>query len=68
MDDAKMLEVARQAAATAQKLGAQQVAANAYRSREVEVQWRDGRLEKLFEADATLLPAGAPEPKKAAAP
>jgi PmbA protein len=50
MDDAKMLEVARQAAATAQKLGAQQVAANAYRSREVEVQWRDGRLEKLFEA------------------
>ena len=45
-----MMELARQAVATAQKKGAQQVAATGYRSRDVQVDWRDGRLEKLHEA------------------
>ncbi|MBI5544647.1 MAG: TldD/PmbA family protein [Deltaproteobacteria bacterium] len=46
----KMLEVARQAVAVAQKKGAQQAAANAYRAREVSVEWRDGKVDRLNEA------------------
>src|SRR5512136_1226616 len=42
-----MLEVARQAAALARKAGAQEAAAVGERVREVSVDWRDGKLEKL---------------------
>jgi PmbA protein len=45
-----MLDAARGAAAQARKAGAQEAAAGAYRSRRVEVEWRDGRLEKVSEA------------------
>lgn len=45
-----MHEVAAFAIESAQNAGAQQVAASAYRTRDVEVQWRDGRLEKVTEA------------------
>lgn len=50
MPEMKMIDVARQAVALAQKKGAQQVAANAYRAREVSVEWRDGRVDRLHEA------------------
>jgi PmbA protein len=55
METPKMLELARQAAATAQKKGAQQVAVTAYRSRDLSVEWRDGRLETLNEATTSGL-------------
>ncbi len=42
-----MLEVARSAAAVARKAGAQEAAATAARAREVSVDWRDGKVEKL---------------------
>jgi PmbA protein len=42
-----MLEVARRAAALAAKAGAQEAAAVAGRAREVSVDWRDGKVEKL---------------------
>jgi PmbA protein len=42
-----MLEVARSAAALARKAGAQEAAAAANRTREVSVDWRDGKVEKL---------------------
>jgi len=45
-----MLEIARRAVATALKQGASEAAANAYSAREVEVAWRDGKLEKIAEA------------------
>src|SRR5512142_1983925 len=45
-----MLDVAKNAAALAQKRGAREAAAGAYRVRNVEVQWRDGKLEKVSEA------------------
>ena len=45
-----MLELAGKAVELAQKYGAQQAAAGAYRVRDVQVQWRDGQLEKLVEA------------------
>ena len=45
-----MLEVAKNAAALAQRKGAREAAAGAYRVRNVEVQWRDGKLEKVTEA------------------
>jgi PmbA protein len=45
-----MLEVARSAAALARKAGAQEAAAQAGRSREVSVDWRDGQVEKLSDA------------------
>ncbi len=45
-----MLDVAKNAAALAQKKGAREAAAGAYRVRNVEVQWRDGKLEKVSEA------------------
>ncbi len=43
-------EIARAAAALARKAGAQQAAAGAYRSRRVDVEWRDGRIENVSEA------------------
>jgi PmbA protein len=46
-----MLEVARSAAMLARKAGAHEAAAMASRSREVSVDWRDGKVEKL--ADTT---------------
>ncbi|MFL5261986.1 MAG: TldD/PmbA family protein [Anaeromyxobacteraceae bacterium] len=48
--NASMLEVAQGAVALARKHGANEVAAGAYRVRGVEVQWRDGKLEKISEA------------------
>ncbi|HEY3445858.1 MAG TPA: TldD/PmbA family protein [Myxococcales bacterium] len=51
----KMLEVARRAVQSAQKKGAQQAAANAYRSREVSVEWRDGKVDRLHEATSAGL-------------
>jgi PmbA protein len=45
-----MLEVARQVVALARKKGAQEAAAASSRSREVDVTWRDGKLEKVSEA------------------
>ena len=43
-------EIARAAVALAQRAGAQQAAAGAYRSRQVDVEWRDGRIENVSEA------------------
>jgi PmbA protein len=45
-----LLEITRDAAALARRHGAQEVSAGAYRARQVEVAWRDGRLEKVAEA------------------
>ena len=45
-----MLDVAKNAAALAQRCGARDAAAGAYRVRNVEVQWRDGKVEKVSEA------------------
>ncbi|QRN94277.1 TldD/PmbA family protein [Archangium violaceum] len=45
-----LAEVARQAVELAKKQGASEAAANASRAREVEVQWRDGQLDKISEA------------------
>ena len=42
-----MLEVARRAAALAKQAGAKEAAAVAGRAREVSVDWRDGKVEKL---------------------
>lgn len=49
-NSADLLETARGVVALAKKKGAQGVAANAYRVRDVDVEWRDGRLEKITEA------------------
>jgi PmbA protein len=46
----ELADVARQAVDLARQKGASEAAANASRSREVQVQWRDGRLEKISEA------------------
>lgn len=48
--DQGMLETARSAVASAQKRGAREVAASVSRDREVSVDWRDGKLEKIAEA------------------
>jgi PmbA protein len=45
-----LLQVTRQAAELALRKGANEVAAGAYRARQVEVAWRDGKLEKVTEA------------------
>jgi PmbA protein len=45
-----LLEIARQAAGLALGHGADEAATGAYRSRQVEVAWRDGRLERIAEA------------------
>jgi PmbA protein len=46
----RLLDVARDAARLALAKGAREAAAGAYRARQVEVAWRDGRLEKVAEA------------------
>lgn len=45
-----LADVARQAVSLARKHGANEASVSVGRSREVEVQWRDGRLEKVSEA------------------
>lgn len=45
-----LLDAAQSALERAIKKGAQEAAASVYRSRQVEVEWRDGKLEKLEEA------------------
>jgi PmbA protein len=45
-----MLEAAKEAVRLARSKGAGEVAAGAYRVRNVEVQWRDGKLERVTEA------------------
>src|SRR5512140_621272 len=45
-----LLEVAQQTVALARRKGAGEAAAGAYRVRNVEVQWRDGKLERVSEA------------------
>jgi PmbA protein len=49
-NNTNLSEIAKQAVELAKKQGASEAAANASRAREVEVQWRDGRLEKISEA------------------
>lgn len=46
----KMLETAELCAKTALAKGAQEAGARAYRVRDIEVKWRDGKLEKIQEA------------------
>jgi PmbA protein len=50
MSAQSLLEIARHAVALAQAKGAQGASASAARAREVSVDWRDGRLEKITEA------------------
>ncbi len=45
-----LLEIARMAAGLATRHGAGEASAGAWRARQVEVAWRDGRLEKIAEA------------------
>ncbi len=45
-----LLEIAREAALRARRHGADEAATGAFRSRQVEVAWRDGRLERISEA------------------
>ncbi len=45
-----VLDVAHQVVDRAKKQGATQVAATAYRVRDVDVEWRDGKLQKISEA------------------
>ncbi len=45
-----ILEICRTSVKLAKHHGAQEVAADAYRVREVSVSWRDGKLEKITEA------------------
>jgi PmbA protein len=46
----ELFEVAERCAAVAQSKGAREVAARAYKVRDVSVQWRDGKLEQIGEA------------------
>jgi PmbA protein len=55
MDDRNLVEIARDAVALARRKGAREAAANASRLRDVEVRWRDGRLENLSEATKRTL-------------
>ncbi len=48
--DTSLVGAARGAVALAREKGAAEVAAGAYRVRNVEVQWRDGKVEKVSEA------------------
>lgn len=50
-----LLEVARQASRLALRKGASGCAAGAWRARNVEVQWRDGKVEKATEATTRAL-------------
>ncbi len=50
MPEQTLLEVAQDTVALARRKGATEAAAGAYRVRNVEVQWRDGKLERISEA------------------
>ncbi len=50
-----LLDIARRASALALSRGAKEVAAGAYRARQVEVVWRDGKVEKVTEATTRRL-------------
>ena len=52
----QMQDTARAAAEMARQAGAQQAAVQAGRTRTVEVEWRDGRLERMKEATTRGLP------------
>lgn len=54
-DKSSSQDIARLAVQTAKKKGAQQAAAAVSRNREVEVTWRDGKLEKISEATSRSL-------------
>ncbi|MCS6913937.1 MAG: TldD/PmbA family protein [Myxococcota bacterium] len=54
-DKQTLQDVARAAVAQARKKGAQEAAATVSRKREVDVTWRDGKLEKISEATAHQL-------------
>ncbi|HEX4512629.1 MAG TPA: TldD/PmbA family protein [Polyangiaceae bacterium] len=45
-----LLDMAKKALALAKQKGADEATASAYRSREVEIGWRDGKVEKVTEA------------------
>jgi PmbA protein len=49
-EDGDLLKVAEETVALALRKGAREAAGGAYRVRSVEVQWRDGQLEKVSEA------------------
>ena len=53
-----LLETARAAAKMAQAAGADHASAGAYRSREVEIAWRDGEVEQVVEATSRSLSLG----------
>ena len=46
----ELLDIAQGAVKLALEKGAQEASAGTYRSREVEIAWRDGRVEKVSEA------------------
>ena len=48
--DSQLADVAQRAVELARRSGAKDASAEASRSRQVEVQWRDGKLEKISEA------------------
>src|SRR5512141_1536319 len=50
MTEENLLDIAQNAVALARKKGAGEAAASAYRVRNVEVQWRDGKVERISEA------------------
>src|SRR6478736_6020889 len=49
-NETSMQETAAAVVALAQAKGAQQAAASAYKERNIELEWRDGALEKISEA------------------
>jgi PmbA protein len=53
--DAALADIARRAVELARTAGAQEAAARINRSREVSVQWRDGKLEQISEATTRAL-------------
>jgi PmbA protein len=50
MNDGKLLDLAKFAAQVATKSGAKDASANVFRAREVEVEWRDGKLDRIRES------------------
>jgi PmbA protein len=50
-----LLKFAAQAVELARKKGAAEASASAYRSRDVEIGWRDGKIEKVTEATTRVL-------------
>lgn len=50
MSRKKLLDLTKRAARAAQRAGAKDVRAKAYRAREVELEWRDGKLDRIRES------------------